>query len=157
MSHTARLATPADLPAIHRITHAAYAPYISDLGREPLPMRTDHAPYVDAGNIWMVAHNGTESALAVLAPHAGHLLIVNLAILPEAQGQGTGRWMLAFAETQARTRGLPELRLFTNAKMLRNIAIYEVAGYVETGRRAPDPDWPAWFVVDMVKCLAPVP
>ena len=153
MSYTARLATQADLPAIHRITHAAYAPYIPDLGREPLPMRTDHAPYVDAGHVWMVARDGNERALAVLAPHPDHLLIVNLAILPEAQGQGTGRWMLGFAETQARTYGLPELRLFTNAKMTRNLAIYDAAGYVEAARRAPDIDWPTWFVVDMVKPL----
>lgn len=154
MSHTARRATPADLPNVRRITHAAYAPYIPSLGREPLPMRTNHAPYVDAGHVWMVASSGIEAALAVLVPDPGHLLIVNLAILPEAQGQGTGRWMLSFAEAQARGHGLPELRLFTNAKMRRNIAIYEAAGYVETGRRAPDPDWPAWFVVDMVKTLS---
>lgn len=153
MTHTARRATPSDVPEIHCITHAAYAPYIPDLGREPLPMRTDHAPLVDAGQVWMVAHDGAECALAVLVPHPDHLLILNLAIPPEAQGQGTGRWMLAFAEHQARTAGLAELRLFTNAKMTRNLAIYAAAGYRETARRAPDPEWPTWFVVDMVKSL----
>jgi len=35
--------------------------------------------------------------------------------------------------------GLPEIRLFTNIKMTRNIALYESFGYVET-EREPLPD-----------------
>jgi hypothetical protein len=35
--------------------------------------------------------------------------------------------------------GLPEIRLFTNIRMTRNIALYESLGYVETARE-PLPD-----------------
>ena len=157
MTHTARRATAADLPTIRRITHAAYAPYVPVLGREPLPMRKDHAPLVEAGNTWMVERNGTEVALAALEHNEDHLVIFSLAVLPEAQGGGTGQWMLRFAEEVARAAALPEVRLYTNAKMTRNIAIYAAAGYRETGRRAPDPDWPDWFVVDMAKRLDSAP
>lgn len=153
MTHTARRATAADLPAIVRITHEAYAPYIPLLGREPLPMRLDHAPLVAAGGVWIVARDGAEVGLAALEHYPDHLLIFSLALPPSAQGGGTGRWMLRFAEEQARAAGLPEVRLYTNARMTRNIGIYEAAGYQEVGRRAPDADWPDWFVVDMVKRL----
>ena len=157
MTHSARRATAADLPAIVRITNEAYAPYIPMLGREPLPMRLDHAPLLAAGAVWMVAQDGKEVGLAVLQREPDHLLIFSLALLPAAQGGGAGRWMLAFAEEQARVAGLPEVRLYTNAKMTRNIGIYTAAGYHETGRRAPDADWPEWFVVDMAKRIGAAP
>ena len=154
MTHTARRATAADLPAITRITAEAYAPYIPALGREPLPMRTDHAPMVAAGSVWMVVRDGVEAGLVALEHHRDHLVIFSLAVPPHAQGAGTGRWMLGFAENQARVAGVPEVRLYTNARMLRNIGIYTAAGYQETGRRAPDADWPDWIVVDMAKAVA---
>ena len=43
--------------------------------------------------------------------------------------------MLDFAEAETRRRGLPEIRLYTNEKMERNIALYAARGYAETGRQ----------------------
>ena len=51
------------------------------------------------------------------------------------QGEGIGRDLLAFAEDEARRRGCAELRLLTNERMARNIALYARLGYVETDRR----------------------
>lgn len=45
---------------------------------------------------------------------------------------------------------LPEVRLYTNAKMERNIALYKAYGFHETGRR-PNPYRPGWTIVDMAK------
>jgi ribosomal protein S18 acetylase RimI-like enzyme len=42
--------------------------------------------------------------------------------------------MIDFAEQQALRRGYGELRLFTNERMDRNIALYERLGFVETHR-----------------------
>ncbi len=61
--------------------------------------------------------------------------------------------MLRLAEDQARARGLMEMRLFTNARMTRNIGIYTALGYIEQGRRAL-PDRVDWIMVDMAKPLA---
>ena len=47
----------------------------------------------------------------------------------------------AHAEQQpeeARRRGLPEVRLYTNVLMERNIALYAKRGYVETERRVEE-------------------
>jgi ribosomal protein S18 acetylase RimI-like enzyme len=46
---------------------------------------------------------------------------------------------LDFAEARSRVLRRPEIRLFTNAKMVRNIALYQSLGYVETRREGlPD-------------------
>ena len=149
----ARQAHAADLPAIVAVTEAAYRPYVATLGAEPLPMTADHAAYVAAGGAWMIGRDGeTAGVLELEPPAADHLMIFSLAVAPGAQGGGIGRWMLAFAEQRARALGLPELRLYTNARMDRNIAIYEKAGFAETGRR-PNPDRPGWVIVDMTRRL----
>ena len=42
---------------------------------------------------------------------------------------------LDFAEAEARRRGLPEVRLYTNERMERNIALYAARGYAEIERQ----------------------
>jgi len=56
----------------------------------------------------------------------------------------TGIW------DKAREWETPEMRLYTNARMERNIALYSAFGFQETGRR-PNPYRPGWTVVDMTK------
>ena len=55
-----------------------------------------------------------------------------------------------YADEQTRLWGLPEVRLYTNARMERNIALYLAYGFHETGRR-PNPYRPGWVLVDMAK------
>jgi ribosomal protein S18 acetylase RimI-like enzyme len=43
---------------------------------------------------------------------------------------------MAHAEEEARAMGLPELRLYTNEKMVENLGWYPRLGYTETERRA---------------------
>ena len=73
--------------------------------------------------------------MLVLEEHADHLLLDNVAVEPARQGTGDGRVLLDFAEAEARRRGLPEIRLYTNELMERNIALYAARGYAETERR----------------------
>ncbi len=49
-----------------------------------------------------------------------------------------GRVPIAFAEAQARRRGFAELRLYTHATMVGNIALYRRLGFTETGRGLED-------------------
>jgi ribosomal protein S18 acetylase RimI-like enzyme len=85
--------------------------------------------------------------------HPDHLMIWSLAVRPDRQGKGLGRFLLRFAERMAREAGLGELRLFTNARMERNLALYARAGYRETGRR-PHPRRESFIIVDMAKRLS---
>jgi ribosomal protein S18 acetylase RimI-like enzyme len=68
-------------------------------------------------------------------PEPEVLLVENVAVRPSLHGRGLGRRLLAFAEDEARRLGLPAVRLYTNEKMGRNIALYEKLGYEVTGRQ----------------------
>ena len=66
------------------------------------------------------------------------LLVENVAVARSAQGRGLGRRLLEHAEDQALRLGLPETRLYTNAAMTENLAIYPRLGYAEVNRRTED-------------------
>ena len=51
-----------------------------------------------------------------------------------AAGVADRRIEAAFAEAEARRLGHAELRLYTHATMIENIALYTRLGFVETGR-----------------------
>ncbi|TIR56680.1 MAG: GNAT family N-acetyltransferase, partial [Mesorhizobium sp.] len=72
------------------------------------------------------------------------------AVSPAFQGRKLGIRLLDFADEQARSWSVPEVRLYTNSRMERNIALYSAYGYRETGRRA-NPYRPGWILVDMAK------
>jgi ribosomal protein S18 acetylase RimI-like enzyme len=128
------LATPADVPAIERLIAAAYTKYIARIGKKPSPMLDDYGARVAAGTAWVVRAADDLAGLVVLEPEAGHLLLVNIAVSPVHQGRGIGRRLMAFAEHEARRRGLPEVRLYTHALMYENFRLYVWLGYEETGR-----------------------
>jgi ribosomal protein S18 acetylase RimI-like enzyme len=75
----------------------------------------------------------------VLVPEADHLFLESIAVHPQGHGRGLGRRLLAFTEDRARERGLPEIRLYTNALMWENQKIYPRYGYEVTERRQDGP------------------
>ncbi len=127
-----RPADAADLPAVQRIVNDAYTKYIARIGKPPGPMNDDYAALIRAHQVWVMGEP-TAGAI-VLLPEPDHLLLDNVAVDPTAQGQGIGRALIAFAETEARRRGFSELRLYTHETMVENIALYARTGWTETGR-----------------------
>ena len=97
-------------------------------------MDDDYAAHIDAGEVFVLEHDGTIAAIAVLIAAADHLLLDNVAVDPDRHGHGLGRRMIGFAELEARQRGHAELRLFTNELMERNLTLYRRLGFVETHR-----------------------
>jgi ribosomal protein S18 acetylase RimI-like enzyme len=59
-------------------------------------------------------------------------------VRPDRQGNGFGRRLIAFAETEARRRGYSELRLYTHQTMTENITLYTRLGFAEIGRGRHD-------------------
>ena len=145
---TLHLATPASLPAILALTESAYAPYLPILGLPPVPMTEDYAPRIERGEVWLLEAAGQIAGLIVLERHPTHAEIFSVAVDPAFHGQGLGRRLLDFAVAKTREWKLPVLRLYTNAKMERNIEIYRRYGFAETGRR-PNPKRPEFTIVDM--------
>jgi ribosomal protein S18 acetylase RimI-like enzyme len=145
-----RLAGAADLGAIIALTEQAYRPYTDLFGAPPIPVTEDYAPRIAAGEVWLLEDAERLAGLVVLENAADHLMIFSVAVSPEFQGRGFGRKLLRFADDQAVKAGYTEIRLYTNARMERNIALYTAFGYRETGRRA-NPARPGWTVVDMAK------
>ena len=131
---TLRSATPNDLPAIREIVALAYSPYIERMGRPPGPMLDDYAQRIEAGQARVADIGGRIGGLLVLIDQGDHLLLDNIAVHPEAQGQGLGRQMMDFAEAEAARRGYGELRLYTHESMTEHSALYGRLGWAETGR-----------------------
>jgi GNAT superfamily N-acetyltransferase len=85
-----------------------------------------------------------------LIPEPSYLLIENVAVLPDRHGDGIGGLLLERAEAIARSLGLSELRLYTNAMFATNIAFYARRGFEEFLR---EPHASGGEVVHMKKSL----
>ena len=79
----------------------------------------------------LVLEAGRPIALIEIIPGPSHLLIENIAVLPDRHGEGIGGVLLEHAETIARSHGVNELRLYTNAKFSTNLAFYAHRGFSE--------------------------
>ena len=130
-----RPAGTADRAAVEAIVREAYSVYIDRIGKPPGPMLDDYAALIGAGAVSVLEEpDGEIAAIIVLLAKPGHLLLDNIAVRRDRQGQGLGRHLIAFAETEARRRGCRELRLYTHETMTENIALYARLGFTETGR-----------------------
>ena len=145
-----RQATEADEPLVRTLSLAAYAEYEPVLGALPQPAEEDYAPRIAAGEVWLLGGDG----VLVIERHPDHAMIYSVVVHPGRHGTGLGRVLLDAAERMAASWGVRELRLYTNALMTRNQAIYARRGFVETGRR-PHPRRPGFTIVDMAKPVVP--
>src|SRR5215212_6372305 len=135
-----RRAVPADAEAVAQLVQAAYEHYVPRIGRAPVPMTLEYVRVVAAGDTWLAEWSGRLLGVLVLEHLADHLLVENLAVLPQAQGTGVGSRLLRHAEDEARARGLSEVRLYTHELMTENRAYYPRRGYRET-HLSGDPPW----------------
>ena len=133
-----RPAQASDREAVEAIVQAAYSIYIGRIGKPPGPMLDDYGRLIAEGRVSVAEEGGAVSAVIVLLPQPDHLLLDNIAVRPDRQGQGLGRKLVAFADGEARRLGFREVRLYTHQKMTENIALYLRLGFVETGRGAQD-------------------
>jgi ribosomal protein S18 acetylase RimI-like enzyme len=124
-----RRATPADAIAVRDLTRAAYAKWVSVIGREPRPMTADYDVAVREHLVDLLHLDSELTALIEMQAEVDHLLIVNVAVLPAYQGYGYGRALLVHAEELALSLGLQEVRLYTNGSFTDNVTLYKRVGY----------------------------
>lgn len=130
-----RPAVAADEAAVCDCAEAAYARYVAAIGRRPAPMDTDYGAAIAAGQVHVAEVNGALAGFLHVIPRLDDLLLDAVAVRPDLAGKGIGKALVRHAEAEARRRGLGWVRLYTNAQMAENLAIYPHLGFVETGRR----------------------
>ncbi len=145
-----RQAVAADEALVRAISLAAYRDYEPVLGALPMPAVEAYGPRIAAGQVWLLGGDG----VLVIERHPDHALIYSVAVRPERHGAGLGGRLLDAAERMAASWGVAELRLYTNALMTLNQAIYAKRGFRETGRR-PHPKRASFTIVDMAKPVVP--
>ena len=150
-----RNAEPSDLAVVQQISADAYiGAYVPVLGYIPQPAEEDYSTRIGRHEVWIIERDGHAVGVAVLEARPDHLLVYSIAVRPTEQRRGYGRALLVFADQRAAAIGVPELRLFTNIRMKRNIALYRRHGYAEVGTR-PHPSRSGQFVVDMARRANP--
>jgi GNAT superfamily N-acetyltransferase len=142
-------AVPADVEAISQLVRAAYEHYVPRIGRAPVPMTLDYTRIVTAGDTWVAKEGGRIVGVLVLEHLDDHVLVENLAVLPEAQGTGIGTRLLRHAEDEAQARGVREVRLYTHELMAENRAYYPRRGYRETHLSGEAPWRRAFFAKEL--------
>ena len=144
-----RRAIAADAALVRAISRAAYAKWVPLIGREPWPMTADYDAALRHHRIDLLHLEGEVVGLVEMIPHPDHLLVENVAVLPEHQGEGHGRRLMAHAEAVAAALGLGLMRLYTNQRFAENITLYQKLGYVVEREEA----LPVGVVVHMCKPL----
>ena len=148
MTHAAviRLAEPGDRDVVACIAESAYAPYISRMDKKPAPMTEDYASRIKDKSLYVLESieeaAGSRSmppaprvrGFLVLLPESEAVLLDNVAVAPDAQGQGFGKMLMLFAEEKARAAGYDTIYLYTNEVMMENLKLYARLGYAETHR-----------------------
>jgi ribosomal protein S18 acetylase RimI-like enzyme len=88
-----------------------------------------------------------------LAPGHDDLHVRRLAVLPELQGRGIGRAMMAWAEADAVRRGLRAVTIGVRIALSGNVAFFQRLGYEVIAEHAhAGYDHPTWL--EMRKRLA---
>ena len=133
-----RQAKSADLNNIQSCAIEAYTKYVQRIGKAPAPMVADFATHIDRQQVWITEHDTFFAGYIVFYPLADSMQLENVAVLNRYAGQGIGRQLIEYAESEARRLNLIAVELYTNLKMTENIAYYPKLGYVETDRREED-------------------
>ena len=123
-----------DEATVRQLVQVAYLPYVDSIGVRPAPLDDDYGDPVRQGQVWLLEENHRARAVLVLCPEPGAMLLSNVAVDPACQGRGLGRQLIGFAEARAREAGYTLIRLYTNAAMTGNLALYQRLGYRETHR-----------------------
>jgi len=124
-----RIAAMSDAEAVTALTRMAYARWVPVIGREPLPMKADHAAFIKEHRVDLLFCGAELAALIETIQRKEDILIENVAVDPRFQQRGYGRRMVAHAEQLAVQAGLAIVRLYTNSLFEVNLRLYASWGY----------------------------
>lgn len=127
-----RAATLADIPAVVAIMHTAYAEYTDKLD-PPSGVHNETTESVATklakGGIALAEVDGRIGGSVIFEPRDGYYYLGRLAVLPDQRGNGLGRLLTEYVETQARRAGVFRVELGVRVALPRNVAFYRRLGY----------------------------
>jgi predicted N-acetyltransferase YhbS len=141
---------------VHRLTQEAFASHAaldppSGAGRESVRSVRDELTREEAAVGWLDAR---PVACMRLTAEGDHLHVRRLAVAPDLQDRGLGRAMMAWAESEARRRGLAAVTVGVRLALTGNRAFFGRLGYVPVAEHAhAGYDHPTW--VEMRKAVQP--
>jgi ribosomal protein S18 acetylase RimI-like enzyme len=142
-----RPATAADAPVLAATIAAAFEQYRGKLVPE------SGAFGETADGIAAELAKGSAIACVMTKVDAGDLYFGRLSVLPTARGLGLAGQLIAAVEDEARSRGLPGVRLGVRIALAANQRLFHSLGYREISREAhPGFDHPT--SINMRKALA---
>jgi ribosomal protein S18 acetylase RimI-like enzyme len=131
-----RKAQMPDLTAVQACIREAYEPEAAEIGVRLAPLDTNYAEAIERREVHLCLDvNGTLLGLILFHVEGRIMHLDNVAVPASNHGRGIGRKLIDYCEEVARRLQLQSVELYTNQKLLRNIAIYEHLGYVVTDRR----------------------
>jgi GNAT superfamily N-acetyltransferase len=123
---------------VHRLTQEAFAPHRSldppsGAAHESVGSVRDELARDEAAVGWI----GSQPVACMrLVAEGDQLHVRRLAIVPELQGRGLGRAMMAWAEAAARRRGLAAVRVGVRLALTGNRAFFARLGYEPVAEHA---------------------
>jgi GNAT superfamily N-acetyltransferase len=135
---TLRKAKAADAGDISACVRRAYERFERRLGCSPAPMLQDYRRVIASALVWVAVVGDRVLGVLVLSHRSRGMLLENVAVDPQAQGQGVGKQLLLLAERLAREAGYQFLDLYTNVLMVENRVLYGRFGYREYDTRQED-------------------
>ncbi len=147
------LAGLGDVPELKALARRSYKIYVPVMNAIPLPMSADYGVCVRRGEVWIVREGRQLSASLTLARMPDHLLIESIAVDPQHQGNGHGRFLLDWALRRAEMLSHDTVKLYTNVHMAENRRWYRRSGFEETGQEQRGDK----IVVHMAYRLRPTP
>ena len=129
-----RTAKPADAATVQRIVAEAYQPLAMRMEKTPAPMFDNYPARIAEGVVDVFERDGAVVGMIILVDRPGALMLENVAVAPEAHGQGVGRQLIGHAEAVAKIRGFDRVMLYTHVTMVENQAMYVLLGFDEVAR-----------------------
>ena len=130
-----RKAVLSDADPLNACMQAPSKIYTSRLGGQTLPpMGVDYREEIRLFPVWVAESDGTVVGGLILMVEDEHMTIANIAVHPQFQGNGLGRDLMEFGETEAKKNGYSELRLATHILLSENLSLYLHLGWSETDR-----------------------
>ena len=127
-----RPAQTSDVAGISAIVDAAYQPF-RDAGLDLPPVSEGLSEDVETRVVWVAELDNKLAGVVILAIDAtAH--VMNLAVSPDASGQGIGDLLLRHAVQLAGEAGHRTVHLATHVEMLQTQDFYRKRGWQETGR-----------------------